>query len=80
MTSNPKLSRFNSENVPPEDPNIHVCELPSIVKESTGNVSVPGKKATELETQQNAEVPSHQDPPVKVQIDSVLFCFFRNYI
>ncbi|CAI9261700.1 unnamed protein product [Lactuca saligna] len=66
MTSNPKLSRFNSENVPPEDPNIHVCELPSIVKESTGNVSVPGKKATELETQQKAEVPSHQDPPVKV--------------
>lgn len=66
MTSNPKLSRFNSENVPPEDPNIHVCELPSIIKESTGNVSVPGKKATELETQQNAEVPSHQDPPVKV--------------
>ncbi|KAI3504384.1 hypothetical protein L1887_25826 [Cichorium endivia] len=66
MSSNPKLSRFNSENVPPEDPNIHVGELPSIVKESTGNVSVSGKETTELETKQQAEVPSPQDPPVKV--------------
>ncbi|KAL4566894.1 hypothetical protein LXL04_031020 [Taraxacum kok-saghyz] len=66
MTSNPKLSRFNSENVPPEDPNIQAGELCSILKASTGNVSVSCKEVTKLETQQQEEVPSAQDPPVKV--------------
>lgn len=66
MSSNPKLSRFNSENVPPEDPNIKIDELTSTVKESTGNVSVSGKEFTELETQQHEEAPLPADPHVKV--------------
>ncbi|KAI3820478.1 hypothetical protein L1987_08026 [Smallanthus sonchifolius] len=61
MSSNPKLSRFHSENVPPEDPNVKADERSSIVKESIGNVS---KEFTGLENQQN-EVQISADPHVK---------------
>lgn len=64
--ANPKLSRFNSENVPPVDLNIQVDELRSIVKESTGKLSVSGEEATELEIQQHEELPLPADPHVKV--------------
>ncbi|KAJ0585980.1 putative plus-end-directed kinesin ATPase [Helianthus annuus] len=59
--SNPRLSRFQSENVPPVDPNVTAEELPSIVKESTANVtngSVSCKEVRGLE--------SSVDPHVKV--------------
>ncbi|KAJ0790472.1 putative plus-end-directed kinesin ATPase [Helianthus annuus] len=59
--SNPRLSRFHSENVPPVDPNVTADEPPSIVKESTANVkngSVSCKEVTGLE--------SSVDPHVKV--------------
>ncbi|KAI3686175.1 hypothetical protein L1987_79848 [Smallanthus sonchifolius] len=59
MTSNPKLSRFHSENVPPEDPNVKADEPPSIVKESIGS-----KEFTGLENQQ-IEVQISADPHVK---------------
>ncbi|KAI3673850.1 hypothetical protein L6452_39980 [Arctium lappa] len=64
--SNHKLSRFNSENLPPVDPNIEVGELGLIVKESTGKISVSVEETTELETQQREEVPLPADPDVKV--------------
>ncbi|XP_024977045.1 kinesin-like protein KIN-12F [Cynara cardunculus var. scolymus] len=67
--ANPKLSRFNCENVPPVDPNIEVGELRSILKESTGKISVSGKETTEmaeLEPQQHEEEPLSADPHVKV--------------
>ncbi|KAJ0751363.1 putative plus-end-directed kinesin ATPase [Helianthus annuus] len=62
--SNPRLSRFHSENVPPVDPNVRnvtADELPAIVKESTANVTngtVSCKEVTGLE--------SSVDPHVKV--------------
>lgn len=58
MTSNPKLSRFNTENVPPMDSNIPIDELPE--------VSVSGKEIIEIETEQHEEVPLSVDPHVKV--------------
>lgn len=55
LTSNPKLSRFNTENVPPVDPNVQSDESQSILKQS-----VSSKESIELETKQQT------DPHVKV--------------
>ncbi|KAF5796380.1 putative plus-end-directed kinesin ATPase [Helianthus annuus] len=57
--SNPKILRFNAENVPPEDVNVTVNESRSVVKESKRNVA-------HLETRQHEEVPFAADPHVKV--------------
>ncbi|KAK9080690.1 hypothetical protein SSX86_000448 [Deinandra increscens subsp. villosa] len=54
---NPKLSRFHSENVPPEDPNVKADELPSFVKES--------KEFTGFETRKS-EAQVSEDSHVKV--------------
>ncbi|KAL8215706.1 hypothetical protein R6Q57_022543 [Mikania cordata] len=68
MSPNAKLSRFHSENVPPVDPNVKADEMPSIVKESNGNmtnVSVSCNEFAGFGTQQN-EVQVSVDPHVKV--------------
>ncbi|KAI3717924.1 hypothetical protein L1987_69854 [Smallanthus sonchifolius] len=59
ISSNPEISRFNAENVPPEDANIKINELPSIA-------SVSGKGITDLDTRQHEEAPFPADPHVKV--------------
>ncbi|XP_071693468.1 kinesin-like protein KIN-12F [Rutidosis leptorrhynchoides] len=58
MTSNPKLSRFNSENVPPVDSNIPADDLT--------DVSVSRKEIIEFETKQHEEEQLCVDPHVKV--------------
>ncbi|KAI3825826.1 hypothetical protein L1987_07489 [Smallanthus sonchifolius] len=61
ISSNPKISLFNAENVPPEDVNMKVNELPSIA-------SVSGKGITDLETRQHDEAPFPADPHVKEDV------------